>query len=208
MSRESLWMVLSLPVVLLVVVAGHYGFDLPVTAFTTNLPPRVVDFFQVITHLGKSTGYLIGIGLLFLYFFYGAKNRARAFQMFYLFSAVALSGLLTDVVKWFMGRWRPKVFLPEGLYGYEFFGSGYEQTSFPSGHATTICSLAFALSVLFPRLRWLWIILAFLVCVSRVVIGAHYLSDVLMGAYIGIFVTFLLRKWPPFSKSIKKGVTA
>ena len=78
--------------------------------------------------------------------------------------------------------------------------------SFPSGHATTICSLALALSLLYPRLRWIWIVIALLVSMSRVVIGAHYVSDVIMGAYVGIFTAFLLWKKPLFIKSIKGGL--
>jgi membrane-associated phospholipid phosphatase len=39
---------------------------------------------------------------------------------------------------------------------------------------------------------------------SRIVIGAHYTSDVIMGAYIGIFIAFLLRKVPLFGTSIKE----
>lgn len=204
MRREVLLMAVSLPVMLVLVAAGHFGFDRPVADFCSGLNVPVVAFFEVVTKLGVATLYLVGCGALFFYFFYVARKRNQAERMFYLFSAIAVSGLVTDVIKWLMGRWRPKVFTPDGLYGFEFFGFGYEQTSFPSGHATTICSLAFALSILYPRLRWLWIIIAFLVSISRVVIGAHYPSDVLMGAYVGIIVAFLLRKWPLFGKRINE----
>jgi membrane-associated phospholipid phosphatase len=203
MRRDLRLFIISLPLVLVVVAAGYYFYDLPVTAVCTGRNDQITAFSQVVTRLGLSTWYLIGSALLYLYFVFGAPSRPWANRMIYFFCAVAASGLLTNVVKWLMGRWRPKVFIPEGFYGFEFFGFGYEQTSFPSGHATTICTAAVALSLFFPRFRWLWIILALLVCISRVIIGAHYLSDVIMGAYIGIFVAFLLRKWPLFEKSIK-----
>jgi membrane-associated phospholipid phosphatase len=206
MKRELLLAGFILPLVIVMCAAGHYYYDRPVAALFADLNGPVVAFFQIVTTVGVAAWPLIGSGFLFVYFFYISGKKKQARRMLYLFSSVAVSGLVTDVIKWLMGRWRPKLFIPEGLYGFEFFGRGYEQTSFPSGHATTICSLALALSLLYPRLRWVWIIIALLVCMSRVVIGAHYMSDVIMGAYVGIFTAFLLWKWPLFTKSIKGGL--
>jgi len=205
MRRPLSMMIISFPVVLVLVAAGHYSFDLPLSAFCQSMNPHVTAFFAVITHLGVSTWYLIGTAALFFIFRLMMHNRDQAQRMFYLFSVVALSGLATNLIKWIAGRWRPNVFPTSGLYGFELFGWGYEQTSFPSGHATTICSLAFALSVLYPRWRLLWLSVALLVCLSRVVIGAHYPSDVLMGAYVGIFTAILLRRWPLLGKSGQEG---
>ena len=71
---------------------------------------------------------------------------------------------------------------------------GYEQTSFPSGHATTIWACGVALAILFPRWRLLWYALAILVSMSRVIIGAHYLSDVLAGAYVAVMTVLVLAR--------------
>ncbi len=63
--------------------------------------------------------------------------------------------------------------------------------SFPSGHAASSTLFYGALIVLFvqQRMRWpTWIIGALmvaLVCLSRVYLGAHYLSDVLAGVMVG-----------------------
>lgn len=195
---------ISFVVVLAVTAAGHYTFDRPIAVFFAGLPldsPFVI-FFQIITHLGVSTWYLVGSGILFIYFYYASAKVFLARQTMYFFCSIAVSGLAVNVIKWLMGRWRPRAFLYEGLYGFEFFGHGYDQTSFPSGHAATICSLAVALFFIAPRLRWLWITLAVLVCLSRVVIWAHFPSDVLMGAYVGIFSAILLRKSRPFQNNV------
>lgn len=203
MTRSE-WMALivSVPLVLLVVVAGHYFYDLPVRNVFTGGDWWALPFFQAITYLGESTVYLVVSGVLFVFFLYGLPDRRQARCMLYIFSAIAVSGIAANLIKWLLGRWRPKMFFPEGLYGFEFFGVGYGQTSFPSGHATTAWALAFTLSLLYPRLRLLWISLALLVAVSRVVIGAHYTSDVVMGAYVGILSAFLLWRWPFFRKAI------
>lgn len=57
--------------------------------------------------------------------------------------------------------------------------------SFPSGHATAIFALAAALSVWWPRGRWLWWAVAVVVAWSRVALGMHYPSDCLAGALLG-----------------------
>lgn len=192
----------SLPLMLLLVAAGHYFYDLPVREFFTDRDWWGLPFFQTITYLGESTVYLVVSGILFLSFIYVLPNRRQARRMLYVFSAIAVSGVAANLVKWLMGRWRPKMLSPGGLYGFEFFGVGYGQTSFPSGHATTIMALAFTLSLLYPRWRPLWIAVALLVAASRIVIGAHYTSDVLMGAYVCILTAFLLWRWPFFRKAM------
>ena len=45
-----------------------------------------------------------------------------------------------------------------------------------------------------PRLRWPLLFVALLVAMSRVIIGAHYPSDVLAGAAIGVGTALLMRR--------------
>ncbi|MCX7634587.1 MAG: phosphatase PAP2 family protein [Syntrophales bacterium] len=184
----------------LLLVAVCYGWvDIPVALYCRHLPEEVRDFFNVVTLLGDSTVYLVMSALWFLSALLGGKDRTGARAALYMFSAVAASGLVTDALKVLAGRWRPPAFFAQGLYGFEFFEMGYLINSFPSGHATTICALAYALSLFSPPYRPVWWAIATVVCVSRVVIGSHYPSDVMMGAYVGIFVAFLLKRVPFFS---------
>ncbi len=201
-SKEWKALIVSVPLVLLMVVTGHHFYDLPIWDVFTDCDCWTLLFFQAITYLGESKVYLVVFGVLFVFFLYGLNNRRQAWRMLYVFSAIAVSGIAANLIKWLLGRWRPKMFFSEGLYGFELFGVGYGQTSFPSGHATTAWALAFTLSLLYPRLRPLWIALALLVTASRVVIGAHYTSDVVMGAYVGILTALLLWRWPFFRKAI------
>jgi undecaprenyl-diphosphatase len=66
--------------------------------------------------------------------------------------------------------------------------------SFPSGHAITAFACAVALGYFLPRLRWALLTLAVLVAISRVVVGAHYASDVIAGAAIGWLSAVLVRR--------------
>jgi len=55
----------------------------------------------------------------------------------------------------------------------------------PSGHAAGAFAAAVAVGLVHPRLRWPLIALAALIALSRVWLGVHYLSDVLVGAALG-----------------------
>jgi membrane-associated phospholipid phosphatase len=60
--------------------------------------------------------------------------------------------------------------------------------SFPSGHAATAFAAATVVGVLHPRLRAPLLALALMVAVSRVYLGVHFWSDVLVGSLLGIAI--------------------
>ena len=73
------------------------------------------------------------------------------------------------------------------LYGLHFFSSEWSLNSTPSGHSIRAFSLLTALSMLYRRFTIFFIFIALLIGASRVAVTAHYPSDVLFGAFIGIF---------------------
>jgi undecaprenyl-diphosphatase len=60
-----------------------------------------------------------------------------------------------------------------------------DQFSFPSGHTMTAFSIAVVVSFFYPTLEWPLYFLAVSIGLSRIVLGMHFLSDVLAGAVIG-----------------------
>ena len=58
--------------------------------------------------------------------------------------------------------------------------------SFPSGHAAMAAAFALAGSRMLPASAWAWWPLAAIVAASRVYIGAHWPSDVIAGAILGV----------------------
>jgi undecaprenyl-diphosphatase len=60
-----------------------------------------------------------------------------------------------------------------------------DQFSFPSGHTMTAFSIALVVSYFYPTLEWPLYFLAVSIAVSRIVMGMHFLSDVLAGAVLG-----------------------
>ncbi len=75
------------------------------------------------------------------------------------------------------------------------FGWRVDYASLPSGHATTAFAVAVAIGALWPRTRVVMWTYALLIAVSRVVLTAHYPSDVLAGALVGAFGALLVRNW-------------
>ena len=65
---------------------------------------------------------------------------------------------------------------------------GYD--GFPSGHASATFSLAFVLSIYYPRLWWLWYAVAGLVTWSRVQTNAHTLLQITVGFLFGTIVAY------------------
>ena len=65
-------------------------------------------------------------------------------------------------------------------------------SSFPSGHATTSFAAATAVAVLMPRLRVPALALAFVVALSRVYLGVHFVIDVVAGAVLGTLIGFAI----------------
>jgi undecaprenyl-diphosphatase len=60
-----------------------------------------------------------------------------------------------------------------------------DKFSFPSGHTMTAFSIALVVSYFYPQLQWPLYFLALSISVSRIVLGMHFLSDVLAGALLG-----------------------
>ncbi|MBC7770882.1 MAG: phosphatase PAP2 family protein [Pyrinomonadaceae bacterium] len=65
---------------------------------------------------------------------------------------------------------------------------GYELWSMPSSHTAMAVVLSVFLGVMYPKLRLLVIVLAALVGITRVITGAHWPTDVLIGATLGYTV--------------------
>lgn len=135
-----------------------------------------------ITHIGGP--FFTMFSCLSLSFF--GKNNIKTSALEAL-TALASSHLFVQLLKRKYTRPRP----------YMVFGNAntfrqlLKDYSFPSGHATASFSLAVTFSIFFPSLAAFFISLAVLVGISRIYIGLHYPSDVLMGSTIGITFSYL-----------------
>ncbi|MCE5266874.1 MAG: phosphatase PAP2 family protein [Planctomycetaceae bacterium] len=141
-----------------------------------------------------------GLGIVVVVIVLHQLDRNRRWAIPRVLACALGSGLAADFVKLTIIRCRP--------YGLQFpfagqvwetfgdwwpiFGVGSKSQSFPSAHTATAIGLAAALIWLYPQGRRLFIVLAVLVGCQRIAAGAHYASDVLVGAAIGCLVSTLL----------------
>lgn len=129
---------------------------------------------------------------------HGARARVHDFTRvaasLYVLFAVVTAGIAAALLKFVIGRARPRLLDETGPYAFDLFGPNASWASFPSGHTTTIMSCAMALALLLPRWR-VPILLAGVFCsLSRVFVGAHYPSDVLGGVALGALASWLLAR--------------
>jgi undecaprenyl-diphosphatase len=120
-------------------------------------------------------------GLLFLA---GGPSRPRNLLAAALAAALANAAIV--LLKRRFRRARPSESGPHPAFGVgrpECFA--FDEFSFPSGHTLNAFTVATLVALQFPLLAPVVVVAASSVGVSRIVMGLHYLSDVLVGAILG-----------------------
>lgn len=142
--------------------------------------PAVVSVMEVVTVAGSAVAiWLVGVGCAI----WGiARDEWRPIS--FVIPTALVASLTTNLMKLVIARPRPT----DDIALRHF--SGY---SFPSGHATTAAALWGALAVVLVSSEHLrvrtavagWIVFAVVVSASRIVLGAHWLTDVVAGTAVG-----------------------
>lgn len=132
---------------------------------------------------GESSLYVVLLGLLALFFRFRG-NFVQAQRAWFAWWCVFFPSFVCLGLKMICGRARPALLFQENLFGFYGPHTSHLFWSFPSGHTTTMVGLMFALIALMPKQRFVWIVAAVLLVLMRVVLTAHYLSDVLVSSYL------------------------
>jgi len=131
---------------------------------------------SLLSDLGKGIGWVSASCWLALRDS-GRGSRAGLAASGAMFAAV---GLVQGPLKTYLPRQRPFVHRLANVVGVEPIDA-----SFPSGHTAGSFAAATALSAFYPRQRGILFGLAGAVGLSRVYLGHHFVSDVLVGAGLG-----------------------
>jgi membrane-associated phospholipid phosphatase len=155
-------------------------------AYVSHSSGLIGGLLKFVEKLGNGAGVVAIVILL------AAFDRRIWSRWPQLLAASLGAGLISDCVKLCVDRGRPySLDLATATFTSTFHGwlpllpTPAGEQSFPSGHATTVAGLAVALAFLYPRGRWLFGLVAAAVMAQRVVVHAHFPTDVMVGAIIG-----------------------
>jgi membrane-associated phospholipid phosphatase len=175
-------------------------------------PMRVAnDPVVILSQWLSSSGMAVITAILVLYLLFSMKFKSLDAPLtvyFYTICSYGLSGIVGDILKEIFARPRPATTFASQILAL----SDAVTPALPSGHATKCVALILPFLLLVGNSKNIHkavkIVIALIavgICFSRIVLGAHYLSDVLAGigmALVGLpismlFANLLLRKMPP-----------
>jgi membrane-associated phospholipid phosphatase len=127
------------------------------------------------------------------------RQKRRGWQAYRDVAIVLLAGIFSAIngpLKWIIGRVRPYHGVP--AFDFHPFRAGLMSVeaslSFPSGDVTLAAAMATSLTMVLPRFWPLWWTLMIVTSLERIAANAHYPSDTVAGAALGIFVAVIARE--------------
>jgi membrane-associated phospholipid phosphatase len=181
------WLI-GIAIVLVCIVAAFY-FDGAVAHFMAkHQTPGMRNFMRNVSRFGDWwEHFLVGLALAGIAWWRGNKKWTRIFAAMLI--ALSIAGLTGRVIKISTGRARPSVKIEQGWNGPRW-SSKYH--AFPSGHV--VASTAFFAVLAFAnwRVGLPCFAIPILIAFSRMYGGAHYLSDVVCAAVLGILTAILV----------------
>lgn len=197
MKRIILYTILSI----LTIVICYYCVDRQVVwyAYEHNLRQYHILYFF--------SDYIVniisfGIFIFYLYFFVKlALKKVSNFDSRFILvaNAMVIGQFIKEILKGVFGRYWAETFrnnnpslIRDNAYGFNWFKFDSSYASFPSGHATFIFSIAVSMWILFPKYRWFYGILTFLVIAAQLLQYFHFASDLIAGALLGTIVAIYM----------------
>ena len=196
MKRDAVFYWLIGVVIAAIAIAASFYFDDSVRDFMAQHQSRAMrNFMRYVSLFGDWPGHtVLGLILLAVAWVRGSKNWTRIFLSMLI--AMSIAGLAGSVIKRAIPRPRPSVH-SELRWGGQRSSSKYQ--AFPSGHVLASMAFFSALFLARRRIGLACLPIPILIAFSRMYLGAHYVSDVVCAAALGILCAlavthFLLRQ--------------
>jgi len=170
------------------------GLDLAIFRQINGLSESLSPFFVFLSEATKRPAGLILLACVFIALIVKAKTRKPALLAML---AWPLANAMTDVFK-HVGKW-PRPSWPENLLLHPDFHVRVEPlTSYgtASAHSANMMAIAVCFLWLYRPLGWVWLGLAVLTGVSRIYVGVHWPSQVVLGWLCGALMgTVVVKTW-------------
>ena len=192
--------------------AGIFWYDKPLFLFLRNFDGHWANIAGVIFDW-KNWIVLSGVAVLLVYIkkrvnttesvaknikwfkiravFVDFIEKTKTSYAFFIFCSVFGTGVAVKLLKTVIGRARPIFFEALNMTGFFPPSTEWAFNSMPSGHTAVSFAGLVMIGLLAPKYKWLTWSLAIVIGVSRVCAGAHWPTDILLGAFVGmVFADF------------------
>ncbi len=201
-------------ITIVLVLLGIFWFDKPLYLFMRNFDFKLWGLFNAVF---DAKNWLI-VSAVVMLFFYLKKiwkqkpsykdekskfnllvfckdifHKVRNSYAFYVFCSVLTAGVIGKVLKIIIGRARPIFYEALDMTGFFPFSTDWAFNSMPSGHTFASFAGLVMLGLLAPKIKWFTWSLAIIIGLSRVCYGAHWPTDVILGAFIGMVTADLVK---------------
>lgn len=189
MKRSSVFYWLLGIMIAAVAIATAFHFDTAVSDFLAQHRNRVVyNFMFNVSRFGDWPGH-VALGLILAWVAWRRGNQKWKRIFLSMVIALAIAGVSGHVIKIAVSRARPSVKL-ERVEPWSRFSSNYH--AFPSGHVAASTAFFGVLFFVSRRIGVACLPIVILIGFSRLYLAAHYLSDVVCAAILGILSALLV----------------
>jgi membrane-associated phospholipid phosphatase len=189
-SPRKIWIALIVTAVI-ALIAAFLLDQATANWITTHSSPELKRVMRIVSRVGDWPAHAIAGAIGFaIAFVMGSKAWMRIFLAMLI--ALALAGVTTRAMKIATGRARPSVKTEAQWNGPQFRSKFH---AFPSGHTASSTAFFVALFLARKKIGGPLLLIPILIAASRMILGAHYLSDVTFAAIIGVFSALLVARW-------------
>ena len=123
-----------------------------------------------------------------------ANKQDKAKPYIFVILCFFITFFAAFILKFTLARYRPELYFSDHLYGFSFFSLKHSCNSFPSGHTIACFSIGFSLFYILKQKKLCWIVfmVAIMIGLSRIILTAHYCSDVLGSIYLAFLTSAFL----------------
>jgi undecaprenyl-diphosphatase len=201
-DRRWQWWHIVLPATIVMLALAPFDVAIAQLMYVHYPSREAVHVIEIAANIAGS-----GWGVLILAFVAILLRPQQWTRLPLLLTSSLGAGILVDIAKLCVSRSRPHsiddlasaTFLSTFNGLFPIFSAGSTGQSFPSGHTATAAGMAVALGFMYPRCGWLFAPMALGVAASRVIVHAHFPTDVAAGLILGVIWAWMCHSalWAP-----------